>query len=118
MWASWFPVSGGEAAPGSPITAVARYPTQLDLFVTGSDGRIHSTYWEDASGWAGAWFEVPGVAAIPRSLVTAVARYPTHLDLFVTSTTGEIRSTYWDDAAGWAGAGSSSPVSRPSRVPR
>src|SRR5262249_38215805 len=34
-WHSWFRVSGGAAALGSPITVVARNPNHLDLFVTG-----------------------------------------------------------------------------------
>src|SRR5271165_5828132 len=37
-WHPWFRVSGGAAAPRSPITAVARNPNHLDLFVTGTDG--------------------------------------------------------------------------------
>jgi hypothetical protein len=48
-WHPWFRVSGGAAAPRSPITAVARNPNHLDLFVTGTDGRTYSTWW-DANG--------------------------------------------------------------------
>ena len=45
-WHSWFNVSGGAAALRSPITAIARNPNHLDLFVTGTDGRIYSTWWD------------------------------------------------------------------------
>ena len=45
-WANWFNVSGGAAALRSPVTAIARNPNHLDLFVTGTDGRIYSTWWQ------------------------------------------------------------------------
>jgi hypothetical protein len=105
-WASgWFDVPGGGAAnPGSPVTAIARNPNHLDLFVTGTDGQIYSTYWDAATGWAGGWFDIPGGgAANPGSPVTVVARNPDHLDLFVTGTDGQIYSTSWDAASNWAG---------------
>ena len=85
----------------SPITAIARNPNHLDLFVTGTDGRIYSTWWDAATGWAG-WFNVSGGMAALGSPITAVARNPDHLDLFVTGTDGRIYSTWWDVASGWA----------------
>ena len=42
---------GVVAALGSPITAVARTPNHLDLFVTGTDGNIYSTWWDANGGW-------------------------------------------------------------------
>ena len=45
-WRNWFNVSGGAAALRSTITAIARNPNHLDLFVTGTDGRIYSTWWD------------------------------------------------------------------------
>ena len=84
-WHSWFNVSGGAAALRSPVTAIARNPNHLDLFVTGTDGRIYSTWWDASSGWAN-WFNVSGGRAALGSKVTALARNPDHLDLFVTGT--------------------------------
>jgi len=43
-WAGWFNVSGGRAALRSPISVIARNPDHLDLFVTGTDGGIYSTW--------------------------------------------------------------------------
>ena len=77
---------------------MARNPNHLDLFVTGTDGRIYSTWWDAAGGWAN-WFNVSGGAATTASPVDAIARYPDHLDLFVTSTDGRIYSTWWDPAS-------------------
>ena len=45
-WAPWFSVSGGRAAARSPISCIARNPDHLDLFVTGTDGGIYSTWWD------------------------------------------------------------------------
>ena len=95
-WANWFNVSGGAAALGSPITVVSRRPDHLDLFVTGTDGRIYSTWWHEGQGWAG-WFNVSGGAAALGSPIDAIARFPEHLDLFVTGTDGRIYSTWWPD---------------------
>jgi hypothetical protein len=81
-------------APRSRINVVARNPGHLDLFVTGTDGRIYSTWWDAASGWAG-WFNVSGGAAALASPIDVVSRYPDHLDLFVTGTDGAIYSTWW-----------------------
>jgi hypothetical protein len=105
-WASsWFDVAGGVTAnPGSPITAIARNPNHLDLFVAATNSQIYSTYWDVAGGWAEGWFEVPGGGtANPGSQVTAIARNPDHFDLFVTGTDGKVYSTNWDAATSWAG---------------
>ncbi len=58
-WQRWFNVSGGAAALRSTITAIARNPNHLDLFVTGTDGNIYSTWWDINGGWAN-WFHVAG----------------------------------------------------------
>lgn len=123
-WHGWFNVSGGQAALRSPITVVARNPDHLDLFVTGTDGGIYSTWWDAASGWAN-WFQVSGGRAALGSPVTAIARNPNHLDLFVTGTDGRIYSTWWDASTGWAGwfnvsagaAGLGSPIDVIARYP-
>jgi hypothetical protein len=105
-WAGgWFGVPGGATANlGSLVTVIARNPDHLDLFVTGTDGQIYSTYWDAAGGWSGGWFDVPGgLATNPGSPVTVVDRNPDHLDLFVTGVDSEIYSTSWDASSGWAG---------------
>ena len=91
---------GVAAALGSPITAVARTPNYLDLFVTGADGGIYSTWWDGNGAWNN-WFSVSGGAAALGSPITAVARTPNHLDLFVTGADGNIYSTWWDANGGW-----------------
>src|SRR5882757_9824532 len=98
-WKSWLNVAGGAAALGSPITAVARNPNHLDVFVTGTDGRVYANSWDAASGWSN-WSNVAGGAAALGSPITAIARNPDHLDLFVTGTDGRIYANSWDAASG------------------
>ena len=92
---------GFTVNPGTAVTAIARNPDHLDLFVTGSDGGIYSTYWDAVSSWASGWFRIREGIAELGSPITAVARDPDHLDLFVTGTDGGIYSIYWDANSGW-----------------
>jgi hypothetical protein len=46
-----------SAAPGSPVTAVWSDRDHLDLFVTGADGKVMTTYWEYAKNWQ-PWFPI------------------------------------------------------------
>ena len=92
---------GVAAALGSPITAVARTPNYLDLFVTGTDGGIYSTWWDANGGWD-KWVSVAGGRAALGSRVEVVSLTPNHLQLFVTGTDGNIYSTWWDANSGWA----------------
>src|SRR5207253_11409266 len=38
---------GGFFHPGAPVAAVARKPEQLDLFITGNDSRVYTSWWSD-----------------------------------------------------------------------
>ena len=101
-WQSWFPIGASSLSvvPGQPVTAVWKNLTHLDLFVTGKDGRIMSTYF-DSGAWQPGWFPLnpaTGTAA-PGQPVTAVWRNAEHLDLFITSKTGQVMSTYFDTNA-------------------
>ena len=96
-------INGGNFTvdPGTAVTALSRSQDHIDLFVTGTDGGIYSTYWDAASSWASGWFRISDGVAKQGSAVTAMARTPDHLDLFVTGTDGGIYSIYWDANSGW-----------------
>jgi hypothetical protein len=82
-----------RSAVSAPVTAVwaPRQPQHLDLFMTGPDGTVWSTWWEAAQGWL-PWFSVgPEFKAHPGTVVTAVWR-DQHLDLFVTGSDGTVWS--------------------------
>jgi hypothetical protein len=100
---SWFPVANGKGitVPGQRVTAVWRNSDHLDLFITGKDGKVMSTYFEN-DAWQKRWFQVdPGSAtAKPGQAVTALWRNANHLDLFLTDTQGRVLSTYFENN-GW-----------------
>ena len=95
--------------PGSPVTAVARFRDQIDLFVSGRDGAVYSTFWNAATGWHGHWFRLADArfgdafTIPPGAPVTAISRFANHLDLFVTGRDGAVYSTFWDGSSGWSG---------------
>jgi hypothetical protein len=100
----WFAIHPESAtgAPGQPVTAVWSNPQHLDLFITGRDGRVMSTWWEGAKGWQ-PWFAIHPESAVgaPGQPVTAVWANPQHLDLFVTGGDGRVMSTWWEAAKSW-----------------
>jgi hypothetical protein len=89
--------------PGAAVTALWRSNgTHLDLFVTGTDGAVWSTWWEAQPGWQ-PWFLIhPEIKMQPGATVTALWRSnDTHLDLFVTGTDGAVWSTWWEAQPNW-----------------
>jgi hypothetical protein len=89
--------------PGATVTALWRSnDTHLDLFATGNDGAVWSTWWEAAPGWQN-WFLVDNAVKMqPGATVTALWRSnDTHLDLFATGNDGAVWSTWWEAAPGW-----------------
>jgi IgA Peptidase M64 len=103
-WAGWFHLMGGIASPGgagSPITAIHRYASHIDLFTVGTDNRVYSAWWDGNGGWR-PWFVIGNLVCRSGSTVTAVSRYNDHIDLFTTAADGKVMSTWWDVRTGWA----------------
>lgn len=92
-------------APGTEVTALWRQPGKhLDLFATGTDGTVWSTWWNDVQGWRPeGWLLVREDTKMrPGSPVTACWREPgKHLDLFTTDAQGTVWSIWWNDVIGW-----------------
>ncbi len=102
-WATWSLTDTGFTKADSrfPIAAIARSATHLDLFTTGTDGGVYSSYWDEGSGWA-YWFRVDAALGSAKSAVTAISRNADHMDLFVLAASDVVYTAYWDAAAGWA----------------
>ena len=92
------PTRSGAAGPSQ--WSLAR-PSNLDLFVLGSDGGVYSAYWNASGGWAD-WFRIGTDAFGSGGTVTVVARTPDNLDLFVLGSDGGVYSAYWNASGGWA----------------
>jgi len=95
--------------PGSQVSAISRGPGLLDLFVTGKDGCVYSTFWNAQNGWNGHWFRLADpnfgdqFTIPPGSPVTAITRAPEQIDLFVSGKDGAVYSTAWSGSGGWIG---------------
>jgi phospholipase C len=102
-WANWSLTDTGFAKADHrfPIAAIARSATHLDLFTTGTDGGVYSSYWDEGSGWA-YWFRVDAALGSAKSAVTAISRDADHMDLFVLAASDVVYTTYWDAARGWS----------------
>ena len=112
----WFQIPSPENAdypgaavpmqPAAPVTAVWRDPTHLDLFVTDTNGKVQSTWWEPGAPWTTQWFPIWSQLKTmqPGAPVTALWQpfYP-HLDLFAVDRAGIVWSAWWIADAG-AGA--------------
>jgi hypothetical protein len=106
LWNDWFVVPGNLIAPpGATVTALARTPDHMDLFVVGNDGRVHSDWWDAHAnnGLWNDWFVVPGgFTGVPGSPVTAVSRIPEHMDLFAVGNDGHVYTDWWDAGANYS----------------
>jgi hypothetical protein len=98
-WQPLFVIDAGVvvAVPSQRVAAVwAANNTHLDLFVTGRDGQVMSTWWEGGKGWQ-KWFAIgPARNAASGQTVTAQWSNPNHLDLFITGADGTVKSTFWE----------------------
>ena len=67
---NWRPI-GGFFPPGAPVSSVARTGNNLDLFITGNDGRVYTSWWSAGNDWSGVadnWRPIGGFfPPAPRS---------------------------------------------------
>lgn len=100
----WRPI-GGFFPSDAAVSAVARTPDSLDLFVTGFDGRVYTSSWTPGTDWTGGaddWRPIGGFfpAGAP---VSAVARTPETIDLFAVAKDGRVHTSSWSASADWSG---------------
>ena len=96
---------GGFFPPGAPVAAVARKPGNIDLFITGNDGRVYTSWWVGGSDWSGLndrWRNIGGIFP-PGAPLSAVARTPDNLDVFVSGNDGRVYTSWWSAGHDWSG---------------
>jgi hypothetical protein len=110
----WFRISDARfrdrftVPPGTAITSVSRFREQIDLFTSGRDGGVYSTFWNAQGGWTGFWFRLGDdrfgdkFTVPPGSPVTTVVRFADQMDLFVSGRDGGVYTTFWNAQSGWA----------------
>jgi|GEM_PF-3290395 len=97
---------GGIFPANAAVSAVARTPDNLDLFITGNDGRVWTRWWDSRGGWvdtADNWAPLGGFFPSGNKL-SAVARSGDHLDLFVVGNDGRVYTSWWHEGQPWSGA--------------
>jgi hypothetical protein len=108
QWHPPFRITGPVAARlGSPVNAVSRNNTRLDLFWVALDGALTTTWW-DQNLDGGQWqppSRLTGSGAVQLGApICSVSRTQDHLDVFWTGQDGAVWSTWWDanvDSAQW-----------------
>jgi hypothetical protein len=96
---------GGFFPRGAPVSSVARNPDHLDLFITGNDGRVYTSWWHHGQDWSGLhdnWRSIGGFFP-PGAPVSCLARNPDHLDLFIVGNDGGAYSSWWHHGMEWSG---------------
>jgi hypothetical protein len=89
------------------VAAVSRNPNQLDLFASGPNGRVYTSWWTAGSDWSGLgdkWRDVGGVFPVGAP-VSAVSRNPNQLDLFICGNDGRVYTSWWTAGSDWSGLG-------------
>jgi len=92
---------GGSFAPGAPVTVISRMPEHMDLFVTGTNGVVYTSYFQPNAPWT-PWRPIGGFFP-PNAPVAAASRVPNQIDLFVTGKDGVVYWQYGVQGAEWTG---------------
>lgn len=96
---------GGTFPAGAPVTAIAKSPDSMDLFIVGNDGRVYTSWWSTGQDWSGVndnWKSLGGFFK-PGSRVAATSRNPGNIDLFICGTDGRIYNSWWYAGEEWSG---------------
>jgi hypothetical protein len=87
--------------PGATITAFQPFEGHVDLFITGVDGTVWSTFFEPEGNWR-PWFPIrPEIKMHPGATVTVHRPFEGRVDLFVTSSDGVVWTTFHDRKGNW-----------------
>jgi hypothetical protein len=99
--ARWFPVwPDVRMMPGATVSAVTPSDGHLNLFATGTDGTVWSTWFEDGNWhrWYAIW---PDVRMMPGAAIMARQNSLINAPLFTTAVDGTVWSTFLDENYFW-----------------
>jgi hypothetical protein len=94
----WQPLGG--AFPPGPVTALARNPKQLDVFIADLTGKVNTAWWTRGKEWSslgspGGWKLVSGGDFPASTPVAAVARTQQDISLFICDNRSIVNETTW-----------------------
>jgi len=99
QWHQPFSIATSVPRADSPLVAISRYPSHLEVGWLGPAGNV-SWNWRDDNVDNGQWHQPFSIAtSVPRadSPLVAISRYPSHLEVFWIDTAGNISSNWIDD---------------------
>jgi hypothetical protein len=89
----------GSATAGTPLAAVSREVSHLDVYWVAPDGSVRLSWWDafaNNAQWSQPFLIAPAGSAAVSAPVAAVAREANHVDVFWVAPDGSVRSNWWD----------------------
>ena len=96
----WWQVGNLEVPPRTWISAVSRSTDKMDIFATGSDGRVYTAAWERGDRRFRGWSWVASGQSCPGAPVGAVSRSTDKLDVMLTGLDGRVLTAAWEPSDG------------------
>lgn len=99
----WEVIGGHQLLPGGYIAAVSRSSDHIDLFATGVDGSVYTSWWREGSTWSGTRGEWQNLGGdfLPGTSLSAMAPGPEQLELGAVDRFGFVRCTGWRRGQRW-----------------
>jgi hypothetical protein len=100
QWHAGYTIGGPGFAPaGAPLTAIARTPDVVDLYVARGDGSVWNASWWGANTNNGRWnagYPVSSAGFTKAGApISAIARHPTVVDLYAVRNDGAVWNAGW-----------------------
>ncbi|KQW06937.1 hypothetical protein [Streptomyces sp. Root369] len=96
---------GGVFPAGAPVGAITKTPNSIDLFITGNDGRVYTSWWYEGQEWSGLndnWRSIGGFFPA-NAPVTPITKSGNSIDLFITGNDGRVYTSWWYAGSEWSG---------------
>lgn len=99
-WCDPYPIAQPNAArDDSPLVAVSRMETTIDVAWIGRDGAVGGAV-HSKNGWKEPFALTPPAAAGPGSVLGLTSKLPNWLDLFYIGNDGAVATAFWSRSSG------------------
>ena len=96
-WHEPFAISSAKGArPHSPVTAMNRTSTHVDVFWLSPDGTVMTSYFQSGGQWNKPFAISSAGAAHAKSGFSAVARVNYHVDVFWVDGKNSLATNWWE----------------------
>jgi hypothetical protein len=94
------PGTADNAALVSPVVAVSRKPSNLEVVWIAFDGSLQGAYWNDGGEWTRYSLPITVEASVFGG-VAVVSRIPTSLEVWYIGVDGSVHDWNWYEGVGW-----------------